>query len=75
MSQRWARRLQVSRATVHAWKKRLETGRLEALKRGARALEYATELWTLPRIGRLIESLFGIRYSDSQVWRILKAIG
>ncbi len=79
-----ARRLKVSRATVHAWKQRLEAGGIEALrqrrrgrpprlgdaqrteltsalKRGARAAGYATELWTLPRIARLIESHFGIR--------------
>lgn len=87
-----ARRLQVSRATVHAWNQRFKAGGLEALKgarrgrpprlgpaqhaklaealkRGARAAGYATERWTLPRIGRLIDSLFGISYSDSQVSR------
>jgi len=93
-----ARRLKVTRATVHAWNRRLEAGGLEALrrrkrgrpprldaaqrarlaaalKRGARAAGYATELWTLARIGRLIGSLFGVSYSDSQVWRILKHMG
>lgn len=32
---------------------------------------FATELWTLPRIGKLIERLFARPYSASQVWRIL----
>jgi transposase len=45
-----------------------------ALKRGAMVNGFATELWTLPRVGQLIEELFGRRYSDSQVWRILTAM-
>lgn len=44
------------------------------LKRGAMASDFATELWTLPRVGWLIERLFGRRYSNPQVWRILKAM-
>ena len=44
------------------------------LKRGAMANGFATEMWTLPRVGWLIERLFERRYSDSQVWRILKAM-
>lgn len=44
------------------------------LKRGAMANDFATEVWTLPRVGLLIERLFKRRYSDSQVWRILKAM-
>ena len=44
------------------------------LKRGAIANGFATELWTLPRVGGLIKQLFGRRYSDSQVWRILTAM-
>ena len=35
---------------------------------------FATELWTLPRVAELIEEMFGRRYSDSQVWRILTAM-
>ncbi len=46
-----------------------------ALKAGALAAGLPTELWTLPRMGRLIERLFGRRYSDSQVWRILQDMG
>lgn len=52
-------------------RKRLAT----LLRKGALSQGYATELWTLPRIGRLIESEFGIAYSDSQVSRILSAMG
>lgn len=46
-----------------------------ALKQGALAQGLATELWTLPRVGQLIERRFGRRYCDSQVWRILRAMG
>lgn len=47
----------------------------QSLKAGALAAGFATELWTLPRIGVLIERRFGRRYSDSQIWRILRAMG
>lgn len=46
-----------------------------ALKDGALAQGYATELWTLPRVAALIEKLFGRRYSQVQVWRILGQLG
>jgi transposase len=45
------------------------------LKGGALAHGFATELWTLPRVGQLIERQFGRAYSESQVWRILMALG
>jgi transposase len=43
------------------------------LKEGASG--FATELWTLRRVGQLIEEKFGCRYSKSQVWRILVSLG
>lgn len=46
-----------------------------ALKAGALAQGYATELWTLPRVGKLIETMFDRAYSQVQVWRILGALG
>lgn len=48
---------------------------IECLKQGALAHGFATELWTLPRVGQLIERQFGRGYSESQVWRILMALG
>ena len=45
------------------------------LKEGALARGFATELWTLRRVGQLIEEQFGRRYSESQVWRILVGLG
>jgi transposase len=48
---------------------------VRVLKEGALAQGFATELWTLPRVGKLIETQFGRRYSESQVWRILISLG
>jgi len=45
------------------------------LKEGALAQGFATELWTLRRVGQLIEERFSRRYSESQVWRILVGLG
>jgi len=45
------------------------------LKAGALAAGYATELWTLPRIGKLIEQHFGVRLVGSSVWRLLRRLG
>jgi transposase len=47
----------------------------EALLAGALAAGFPTELWTLSRVGALIARRFGRRYSESQVWRILMALG
>lgn len=47
----------------------------QALLAGARAHGYATELWTLPRIAKLIQERFGFSYSTSQASRLLSAMG
>jgi transposase len=47
---------------------------LAALKAGALAQGYSTDPWTLARVGKLIEELSGIRYSESGVWRLLKSL-
>lgn len=46
-----------------------------ALKQGALAAGFATELWTLPRIGVLIKGRFGVSLSESSVWRVLGELG
>jgi transposase len=51
-------------------KKRL----VDALEAGALAQGYATDLWTLARVGKLIEKISGKRYSESGVWRLLKGL-
>ena len=48
---------------------------LQALLQGALAEGFATDLWTLPRVGVLIERRWQHRYSESQVWRILRGLG
>jgi transposase len=53
-----------------AQKKRL----IAALEAGALAQGYAADLWTLSRVGKLIENISGKRYSESGAWRLLKAL-
>ncbi|MEK7731500.1 MAG: IS630 family transposase [Planctomycetota bacterium] len=42
------------------------------LLRGAQAAGHTTELWTLKRIGKVIETQFGVRYSPVGVWKLLR---
>jgi transposase len=46
-----------------------------ALKQGALAAGFATELWTLPRVGLLIKERFGVALAESSVWRVLGELG
>ena len=36
---------------------------------------FGTDLWTLKRVGAVIERMHGVRYSQVQVWRILGSLG
>lgn len=36
---------------------------------------FGTDLWTLKRVGAVIERMHGVRYSQAQVWRILGSLG
>ncbi len=36
---------------------------------------FATELWTLKRVGLLIERMYGVRFGQTQIWRILGSLG
>ena len=36
---------------------------------------FGTDLWTLKRVGAVIERLHGVRFGQTQVWRILGALG
>lgn len=36
---------------------------------------FGTELWTLKRVGTLIERMHGVRFGQTQVWRILGSLG
>lgn len=46
-----------------------------ALRQGAQAHGFGTELWTLKRVGVLIKRQFGIKFSDVHVWRLLGSMG
>ena len=46
----------------------------KALRQGARAHGFGTELWTLPRVATLIERVTGVRYHPGHVWKILGAM-
>jgi transposase len=47
------------------------SGLEQCLKQAPEQFGYLTGLWTLPRVCRLIEQQYGVRYDPSQVWRIL----
>lgn len=36
---------------------------------------FGTELWTLNRVGTVIERLYGVKFGTTQLWRILGALG
>jgi transposase len=52
-------------------KKKLE----KALLKGAMAAGYTTDLWTCPRVARLIENLFGVNYHAHHVSKLLHSLG
>ena len=42
---------------------------------GALAAGFPTELWTLPRIGKVIAQRFGVEYSVGHLWHLLRRLG
>jgi transposase len=52
-------------------KKNLE----KRLLQGAKAAGFQTDLWTCPRIAKLIQSSFGVRYHVDHVGRLLHSLG
>lgn len=46
-----------------------------ALRRGARAHGFVTDLWTLPRVAAAIEKITGIHFHPAHTWRLLQQIG
>lgn len=46
----------------------------QALREGAQAHGFETELWTLPRVAMVIGRLTGVRYHPGHVWRLLKGM-
>lgn len=48
---------------------------LVLLKKGARVQGYSTDLWTLKRVAEVIRKEYGVEYTLSGVWRVLRALG
>jgi transposase len=36
---------------------------------------FGTGLWTLKRVGTLIKRMYGVEFGQTQIWRILGALG
>ena len=45
------------------------------LAKGPRAHGYPTELWTLARVGEVIEATTGVSYHPGHVWKLLRQMG
>ncbi len=43
--------------------------------KGALAYGFSTDLWTIPRIIQVTEAEWGVRYTDSAMWRLLQRHG
>jgi len=52
-------------------RERLDT----ALREGPQAHGFPTDLWTLPRVARVIRRLTGVQYHPGHAWRILRHLG
>jgi transposase len=47
----------------------------QALRKGAQAFGYETDLWTLARVATVIERLTGVAYHPGHVWKLLRRLG
>lgn len=48
---------------------------MRRIKEGALACGFATDLWTLSRIGFIIKEETGLVYTESGIWRLLQNLG
>jgi transposase len=48
---------------------------IRLLVKGPLRAGYTTDLWTLPRVAKLIQQAFGIRYHPGHVWKLLTGLG
>lgn len=46
-----------------------------ALQRGPAAHGWTTDLWTLERIAKLVQRLFGVRFHRGHVWKLMGSMG
>lgn len=58
---------------------KLDGAQLEAVRRAVlqKPTEhgFGTDLWTLKRVGVVINRLYGVKFGQTQIWRILGALG
>jgi transposase len=47
----------------------------DLLARGALAYGFSTDLWTIPRILQVTEAEWGVRYTETAMWRLLQRHG
>jgi transposase len=47
----------------------------DLLARGALSYGFSTDLWTIPRILQVTEAEWGVRYTETAMWRLLKRHG
>ena len=45
-----------------------------ALREGARAHGFGTELWTLPRVAAVVQKVTGVKYHPGHVWKLLRSL-
>ena len=65
-----ARRVEAALSSFVRWKQAYRRDKGNGLR--ARPIPYPTELWTLRRIGEVIQKRFGVRYSPVGVWALLR---
>lgn len=46
----------------------------KAMRRGAQANGFQTNLWTLPRVAQVVERVTGVQYHPGHVWKVLGAM-
>jgi transposase len=82
----WAKRLAAVNGAVGKLKakplgrpKWLEAAQCDALRamllKGALAFGFPTELWTIKRVRTLVKREFGVAYSHTGCWQVLRALG
>jgi transposase len=47
----------------------------DLLARGALSYGFSTDLWTIPRILQVTETVWGVRYTPTAMWRLLQRHG
>jgi transposase len=48
---------------------------LHILRRGAQKSGFRSDLWTCPRVARVIHRRFGVEYHPCHVWKLLRKLG